>query len=124
MEVNPSDFESEIAEFRKWLRENGPYVYFDFEDSKITELDPSLVWSSLSLDDEDYISNCFDESDECNGLFVATKPYTADEGTIFVTTYVTVQCEANLDCDPDCLNCGGLGYISIDIEELSKDLPS
>jgi hypothetical protein len=37
---------------------------------------------------------------------------------------MTVQCEANLDCDPDCLAYGGLGYVSIDIEELSQELPS
>jgi hypothetical protein len=98
--------------------------WLEFDDTMISETESSLIWSSLSLNDEDYISNCFDESKECNGFFVATKPYTADEGTIFVTTFVTVQCEGNLDCDPDCLSCEGLGYISIDIEELSKDLPS
>ena len=46
------------------------------------------------------------------------------EGTVFVTTNVNVPCEANLDCDPNCLSCGGLGYISIDIETLSKEFPS
>ena len=123
MDVNATDFVNEITAFKEWLREYGPYVYFDGEDSKIAEIDPSLIWSSLSLNDEDYISNCFDESDECNGFYVATKQYTADEGTLFVTTHVNVQCAANLDCDPDCLSCGGLGYMSIDIEEMSKELP-
>ena len=55
---------------------------------------------------------------------MATQPYTADEGAVFVTIYVNVQCEVNLDCDPGCLTCGGLGYVSIDIEELSKDSSS
>jgi hypothetical protein len=124
MDDNATDFVNEINAFNDWLREYGPYVYFDFEESKINDIDPSLIWSSLSLNDEDYIANCYHEEDDCNGFFVATKPYTADEGTLFVTTHVNVQCAANVDCDPDCLSCGGLGYISIDIEELSKELPS
>ena len=124
MGIDPTDFESEIAEFRKWFRDYGPYLYLEFEDSKIAEIDPSLIWSVLSLDDEDYISNCFAEDDECYGFYIATKPYKADEGTLFVTTHVNVPCEANTDCDPDCLTCGGLGNTTIDIEELSKDSPS
>ncbi len=50
-----TEFETKITAFNDWLREYGPYVYFDFEESKINDVDPSLIWSSLSLNDEDYI---------------------------------------------------------------------
>jgi hypothetical protein len=123
MDDNATNFVNEITAFKDWLRDYGPYTWLEFDDTMISETESSLIWSSLSLNDEVYISNCFDESDECNGFFVATKPYIADEGTLFVTTHVNVQCAANVDCDPDCHSCGGLGYMSIDIEEMSKELP-
>jgi hypothetical protein len=123
MQIEGADFEDEIASFKQWLREYGPYVWVEVEDDKIREIDTSLIWSSHSIHDYDYIANCFDEDEECNGFYVATKPYAAREGTEFVTTHVNVPCEANTDCDPDCLSCGGLGYTTIDIEELSKELP-
>lgn len=124
MEFDATNFEDEIASFKQWLHEYGPYVWVEVEDNKIREIDTSLIWSSHTIHDYDYIANCFDEDEECNGFYVATKPYVAREGTEFVTTHVNVPCEANTDCDPDCLTCGGLGYIVIDIEELSKDSPS
>lgn len=124
MGIDPTNFQNEIAEFKKWLRDYGPYAYLELEDSEIAEINPYLIWSVLSLDDEDYIANCFEEDEECYGFYVASKPYVADEGTIFVTTKVNVPCEANDDCDPDCQNCGGLGYTKIDIEELSKNFTS
>jgi hypothetical protein len=124
MEIDPTDFENEIADFGKWFQEYGPYTWVDVDDAEIAKINPSLIWSLLSLNDCDYISNCFEEDDECYGFYVSTKPYAADKGTIFVTTNVNVPCEANDDCDPDCQNCGGLGYTKIDIEELSIDSAS
>ena len=124
MAIDPTDFVNEIAEFKEWLREYGPYTWVDADDAEIAKINPSLIWSLLSLNDSDYISNCLEEDDECYGFYIATKPYVADEGTIFVTINVNVPCEANDDCDPDCQTCGGLGYTKIDIEELSRDSAS
>lgn len=124
MEIDPTDSENEITDLGKQLQEYGPYTWVDIDDAEIATINPSLIWSLVSLNDSDYISNCFEEDDEFYGYYVATKPYVADEGTIFVTTSVNVPCEANDDCDPDCQTCGGLGYTIIDIEELSKDSAS
>ena len=124
MEFDATNFDDEIEDFKKWIREYGPYTWVEVDDAQITKINPDLIWSLLTLNDTDYISNCFEEDDECYGFFVATKPYVADWGTIFVTTHVNVPCVAKIDCDPDCFACGGLGYIVTDIEELSKDSPS